>query len=81
MKAGVIRCRWKNFTLELRDRVWTCDDAAVAAYFNDRTEEIFIHGGIPDPDEFIVQELQRSMAIEVVYADPPTDELPHDGTD
>lgn len=77
----MIRCKWKRYELTLRDGVWTCADPIAAEYFNSRTAEIFIHAGIPDPDEFIVEQLQKSMAITVISADPPSMDVEHDGTD
>ncbi len=77
----MIRCQWKRYELILQDGVWTGSDPTAVEYFNSRTSEIFVHAGIPDPDHFIVEELQKSMAITVIAADPPEEEVEHEGTD
>ncbi len=77
----MIRCRWKRHELTLRDGVWTCADPIAAEYLNSRTTGIFIHAGIPDPDEFIIEQLQKTMAITVISADPTPADAEHDGTD
>lgn len=55
-------------------RKWTSDVPALQRLLQQLTDELEIHGGVPDPDEFIVQKISKQLPrVLVVGIDPAVD--------
>jgi hypothetical protein len=58
----------------IEGRTWSAALEPVRQLLQDATDRLFIHGGIPDDDEFVVSQLAATLPLRVVSRSPsPTD--------
>ena len=63
---GTARVEWRK---------WTSDVPALQRLLQLLTDELEIHGGMPDPDEFIVQEVAKLLPrVQVIGTAPAVDD-------
>ena len=61
-------------TATLNGRTWSSELPSIQSHLQGETDRLFIHGGIPDEEEFIVHELAQSIPLSVIEkVDQPED--------
>lgn len=63
-----------NVRASIEGRTWSCENEAARRFLQEDTDELFIHGGIPDADEFIVEQLAARYPLRVLERRPSPDD-------